>query len=381
MTRKKPGRNEPCWCGSGKKYKKCHLGRENQKPIEPWEAFKKFREKFSFGVCLSPSNLHGECSEKIIKAHTVPKSSSLKAIAVNGHVYGFIPSLKSIQKHQGRLKPELIGVNQASTFTGFCKLHDDKIFAPLEKQTFKASPEQCFLLTYRAFSRECYTKSAMANLHELRASLDKGKPIETQMFIQMINSFVHLGASAGVNDNEFYKRKLDEALESSNFDSSQAVVFEFKNPPPVMVSGAVYPDFDFNGKRIQDLNNLKVVPNMMAMNSFYDGQKGYMVMSWQAYSSEVPKMLVQSLLEKSSSDYEKYLLQYIFKSFENCFIAPCWWDAIEESDKEILINLMVDSANPLSEPNGDGIASVQLKAAFPTIQEIHHINWEPVIRI
>ena len=23
--KKKPGRNDPCWCGSGKKYKKCHL--------------------------------------------------------------------------------------------------------------------------------------------------------------------------------------------------------------------------------------------------------------------------------------------------------------------------------------------------------------------
>lgn len=23
-----PGRNDPCWCGSGKKYKKCHLGRD-----------------------------------------------------------------------------------------------------------------------------------------------------------------------------------------------------------------------------------------------------------------------------------------------------------------------------------------------------------------
>ncbi len=21
----KPGRNDPCWCGSGRKYKKCHL--------------------------------------------------------------------------------------------------------------------------------------------------------------------------------------------------------------------------------------------------------------------------------------------------------------------------------------------------------------------
>jgi SEC-C motif len=33
----KLGRNEPCWCGSGKKYKKCHLDRENQPPVHPWE--------------------------------------------------------------------------------------------------------------------------------------------------------------------------------------------------------------------------------------------------------------------------------------------------------------------------------------------------------
>lgn len=26
-----PGRNEPCWCGSGKKYKKCHLYEDEKK--------------------------------------------------------------------------------------------------------------------------------------------------------------------------------------------------------------------------------------------------------------------------------------------------------------------------------------------------------------
>ncbi|MSR83007.1 MAG: hypothetical protein EXS58_08795 [Candidatus Latescibacteria bacterium] len=26
----KLGRNEPCWCGSGKKYKKCHLNEDQQ---------------------------------------------------------------------------------------------------------------------------------------------------------------------------------------------------------------------------------------------------------------------------------------------------------------------------------------------------------------
>jgi uncharacterized protein YecA (UPF0149 family) len=30
----KPGRNEPCWCGSGKKYKKCHLTEEEHKAAE-----------------------------------------------------------------------------------------------------------------------------------------------------------------------------------------------------------------------------------------------------------------------------------------------------------------------------------------------------------
>jgi uncharacterized protein YecA (UPF0149 family) len=26
-----PGRNEPCWCGSGKKYKKCHVQVDEEK--------------------------------------------------------------------------------------------------------------------------------------------------------------------------------------------------------------------------------------------------------------------------------------------------------------------------------------------------------------
>ena len=41
------GRNDPCWCGSGKKYKKCHLAEDQrsghgarrtalQYPPDPW---------------------------------------------------------------------------------------------------------------------------------------------------------------------------------------------------------------------------------------------------------------------------------------------------------------------------------------------------------
>ena len=29
-----PGRNDPCWCGSGRKYKKCHLPDEERTSAE-----------------------------------------------------------------------------------------------------------------------------------------------------------------------------------------------------------------------------------------------------------------------------------------------------------------------------------------------------------
>ncbi len=35
---KRPGRNDPCWCGSGKKYKKCHWREDQEKDRKGWLA-------------------------------------------------------------------------------------------------------------------------------------------------------------------------------------------------------------------------------------------------------------------------------------------------------------------------------------------------------
>jgi len=61
-------------------------------------------------------------------------------------------------KYQGRLHPELVGINNASTFTGFCSEHDNTIFSKVEKETFLGSQEQCFPVAYRALARELCTK-------------------------------------------------------------------------------------------------------------------------------------------------------------------------------------------------------------------------------
>lgn len=74
----KIGRNDPCWCGSGLKYKKCHLNRDKQEPLNRWEAVKSVRKLFSYKDCLAPPQLKLHCSNTLSRAHTVPKSKSLK---------------------------------------------------------------------------------------------------------------------------------------------------------------------------------------------------------------------------------------------------------------------------------------------------------------
>ena len=37
-ARPQTGRNDPCWCGSGKKYKKCHLAADDKKLAKKYGA-------------------------------------------------------------------------------------------------------------------------------------------------------------------------------------------------------------------------------------------------------------------------------------------------------------------------------------------------------
>lgn len=77
----KTGRNDPCWCGSGQKFKRCHLGRESEERAKPWEVTTEFRKDFSKKLCSAPEILHDQCSGTIVAAHTVPRSGSLNKIA------------------------------------------------------------------------------------------------------------------------------------------------------------------------------------------------------------------------------------------------------------------------------------------------------------
>ena len=352
MIPRKLGWNDPCWCGSGKKFKRCHLNRESEKPVAAWDAAREFRRAFAAKTCLAPEGWRSDCSKTVARAHTVPRAGSLSHIEREGHVYSFVPSLENLKKHHGVCFPELRGIKLASTFTGFCSKHDDAIFAAIEKQPFSATPEQCFLLGYRALAREIFTKLAAASLIDLRRTMDRGKPLDAQLDIQTKNFLYEIGVRAGLRDNAHYKSIYDEILQTQDFSEVRYYVIEVAGAPDVMCSAAVFPEQDFNGLELQDIGDITTTPDLLSFTSFFGGNAGAIVFAWTADSDRTCVRLIESLHAIDDTHVTAALLRLFFERCENVHMRPDWWERLKDSSRQALVQRMAASANPeTSRPN------------------------------
>ena len=349
------GRNAACWCNSGNKYKRCHLDRDKQNPIPKWDKWDKFNRSLESKICLSPTQWHGECESGISRSHTVPKSSSLRRIAQDGHVYSLVPNPLEIEKNSGFINPQLIGVNRASTFPGFCSRHDNDIFSPLETQGFSGAADQCFLIAYRALAREMYTKRAASQFIDTLRQADRGKILEEQISIQTLMNSLASGTAVAVRTTEYYKAIFDEMLVTHGYSNIEGYVIEFDDAPAVMCSGAIFPVQDFNGVELQELGHPDKIPDLLCFSSFYSKeQQGVMAFSWLSQHSLSCRRLIDSLKVIPDESITEALLRFIFESCENLHISPTWWENIPHRSRTAFIerfnaagDLLTDRAGAL----------------------------------
>jgi SEC-C motif len=118
------GRNEPCWCRSGKKWKHCHRERAREERRNVHELLEAVRREQTKGYCVHPDAGTGTCSGKSTNAHTIQKEGGLRAISENGHIVSIKKGAFAIGKNGGKIVPVQEGIANASTFPGFCNAHD-----------------------------------------------------------------------------------------------------------------------------------------------------------------------------------------------------------------------------------------------------------------
>ena len=334
---KEPGRNEQCWCGSGQKYKKCHLNRASEKDL-PFEALaREMQEAWRHKKCLHPQAAAGVC-DRIVSAHTIQRSRVLQQITdSSNHVMSFHP-LKP-DSTTGRLELRRIGWREASTFAGFCGKHDSATFKPLEETHFIGSPEQCFLIGYRALCHEVYQKTGLIRSYpRMRDLVDRGLPPEHQRELQEFWANQNAGAKKGLEDFQQLKSVMDEQILGCNYSGWKSAVIYFCGDLCIASTGAISPNLDMDGNALQTLHDPDTEIQELRFGVVATGDGGAIVFSWRACDT-APNRFVQTLLAKGRQKLSSLVVQFIFAYVENTYFSNTWWESLSMGNRDHIASL------------------------------------------
>lgn len=323
---RKIGRNDPCPCGSGKKYKKCCLGKQDNPFYSDIrnlpEIYKAARKSARFKECVHPDKEH--CSEKIIGSHSIQNNKILSKISDNGLLYMPCPKSDlsfSLQKTYGR--------KEATVFTGFCGYHDKTTFQPIEDYDFTATKEQIFLHVYRAFALEYHKKQEAVKMSQIMFA---NKP-------SIINSDEYAiegktGFDMAVSDYEEEKQLFDAALLEKRYDTLTSIIWEFDGFSNFAATSGEAPMCDFLGKQIQNLLNPHVPARHIYYSVFPESNKTFVIIAWLKEYDALFSSIYEKLSSLTESEKKNYMNNTIPMTAENVVIKPSSWENMPEEQKE-----------------------------------------------
>lgn len=334
---KQLGRNDPCPCGSGKKYKKCCLGKMDNPDysdiLKLPEIYKVARKAARFKECIHPEKEN--CSERIIAAHSIQNNRILSRIADNGTLY--MPCPKPDLSNELLIK---YGRKEATVFTGFCGYHDKITFQPIEDGDFTGTEEQIFLYIYRAFALEYHKKLEAGRMEQM---LFKNKPSIAAMDGRTIDG--KTGFSLAISDYEEEKTLFDKALVERRYDVLTSVVWEFDQFSNFAATAGEAPEYDLAGRKIQDLSVATVSARHIYISVFPENNKTYAIIAWLKEYNELFSSIKKRLDSLTEAERKNYINNTIPIIAENVVIKPSAWDAMSERAKQSFTQLFIGMAD------------------------------------
>jgi hypothetical protein len=295
-----------------------------------------FRRASAQKICLHPLAAVGVCN-RIISAHTIQRSRILEEIVdPSNHLRTFFPM---DMDEAGTLRLHRVGWREASTFTGFCGKHDDQTFKALETGVFEGTPEQCFLIGYRAVCHEVFKK--LANLKSLpivRTMVDRGRPLSDQKEIQGMWNTFQAGTRKGLEDFLAVKTSMDAQILKTEYSGWSTAIVRFKGELCLASTGSVSVNRDMEGRELQTLHeyNSDVKPLLFGVVVVPGG--GAVVLIWPA-GANAPRAFVESLMNQGVENLPGLLTQFMFAYVENTYFSDSWWKSLSQRERHHLTSL------------------------------------------
>ena len=315
----------------------------SEQKAELWNRARQFNKAFDAKECLYPLSDH---SSTVIRAHTIQKSRALELIARSGHVYTIHPTFSDVLKSRGVLEPALVGINDATTFHGFCSKHDSDGFRAIDTQEFVATPEQIFLHTYRTFCSELYIKKHAARGFVKPEEIEKIHPSIPKSIYENFVKDQQVRMIAATLKMYQLKARLDPILLAQDYTRLRSFVVTFKKRPMIACSSAFQPASDFAGKPITLWFRPDRYYPFLGVHLFASSNGGVLFFSWFDTAEKELSDFCESFSAVPHAEKTTAIIRMLFEYCENMAVSPDWWESLTESHKRKLMELFLNGIEP-----------------------------------
>ena len=308
------------------------------------EQVRKLKSIFASGNCMFSG---APCSGTPISSHTISKSLYLLQIAEDNKVLSW---------ETDHWAAEALSVTElasqttvkASTFPGFCSIHDSSLFKCLDDKPFMATREQLFMFAYRTHCREVHCKKAqilgfpqpedVARLH--------GHPEPEKAMHSWFAKLNIESMAVGERDGLIHHQRLDNILNSADYHRmcSCVIPFSWDAKPFMATAGSFYPDFDVTGKPIQDFGDAMKVLNTIHVTILPASGQSYAIFSFLDVETNGPQQLIESMIK--SSRLGDLIAWLPFCYIENTVVRPSWWNTCSSEMKKAIKEAFHDGIDP-----------------------------------
>jgi hypothetical protein len=290
-------------------------------------------------VCLAQGL--GNCRGKIVRAHTLQRAA-FEAHACKGHVYEFDPLNILVDDRA----PTLIGINKATTFTGFCEYHDTKLFAPIEAEQFQSSPEQIFLHHYRAIAQAFYNRVYKAKLFE-RAYTENAQKVDGP-YLRWLAERIRL-THVDAAELRKYKCRYEQFLLTKNWSAVEGYAWIGTHPPDIFATDFFAPRKDLKGRIIQDCNSWAPLEWLSLTVTATENRA--LVLLCAKKNSRVLAACANSLKQIPTHRQSLAIVNYVLCQLENFIMLPAWWESLEDNIQKQFINAYYSRYFPRNLPS------------------------------
>ena len=295
--------------------------------------------------CLALSDSGESCSNPPIKTHTLAKSVFLKKLAESGHVYSYSPLFNRHGDDLSVVTPEKRGIGTASTFPGFCENHDNQLFSVVERERFENTPQQVFMLAYRALCYELHVKEFICHpkVRYEREKLENKLPKHVRERAAKIRAMQVAGSASGLRDLRAHKKAYDNSLLRKGFADVASYTMEFSGDPVLMCCSGATPSYDFSGRFMQNMQQDSTFGKLVTITAFSDRPgRWFAVLAWQRESDAIGRQLIGSLREQSNMAAS--LASLVFAHCGNLHFRMSWWDNLSADTRRALMSFFTMTA-------------------------------------